>query len=95
MSIQNDKFYNSLSLNDKEKYLELQIEFNKSLVNKWYSEILLNDFLEEKNYEDLEHEYHRPCVEGCNDIDEQTKELELELTKVENELHILSRQKVA
>ena len=87
MSIQNDKFYNSLSLNDKEKYLELQIEFNKSLVEKWYSEIFLNQFLEEKNYEDLEHEYNRPGYENCDDMDEQTKELKLELKKVEERLY--------
>ena len=71
--LKKDKFYNSLSLDDKDRYLELQIQYNNSLVQKWFSEIFLNDFLEEKNYEDLDHEYDRPCYENIDDINKQNE----------------------
>lgn len=86
--LKKDKFYNSLSLADKDRYLGVLRDFNEKCIERGYAEIEYHDFLEEKkNYDDLPHEYDRVNYEWVECMEKQNEFLRTVHLGVEMELN--------
>jgi hypothetical protein len=82
-------FYEQLTVKERQKYNELQINFLKSLIDKGYEEISLNDFKIDRNHPDREL-YRTDSMSNVmsyqwiQGIEDDVEELELKSTESQN-----------
>ena len=76
--------YENEELNE---YLQLQLEHLKTLCESAYARMFLIDFQQERNHpdEDVYDDRNNPCREYCESLEEQIKEVEMQIKQLEDD----------